>query len=381
MLLPLALLVALIALLSVESGAVWRDVNRLKRRVHVGGTRGKSTVTRYIAAGLRECGLSACGKVTGVRPTFIGSDGAAVRLKRTGGARVQEQFRIIRRAARQRADSLVLECMSITPELQSLESRFFRPHVFVMTKIRDDHREQLGEGEAQIEAMCSAIPRRAVVVTDDLEHRDIISQTAKNRGSRVVFVTSDNSAADRFTPDGVFAANLALALCVCKELGLDPAAALAGIQKEALVRRDRIAHLVLGDLRLSFVNGFAANDIESSQQLLEYWKTRAPDSSRTVVMLNTRSDRPLRSSLFASWLGQRSELSSVIILGDHAAYTHRALSAAGVASERIFVWRRRQVADVRTSLRSLGRGDVLVVGLGNIGGDGFRIADAFGVTV
>jgi poly-gamma-glutamate synthase PgsB/CapB len=382
MLLPLVLFPLVLALLALESIVVRRDVNRLRRRVHVGGTRGKSSVTRYIAAGLREHGSPTWAKITGIRPTLIRADGSGELIKRRGGPRVQEQFHIIHQAVRHGIDNLILECMSITPELQTVETRGFQPHVFVLTSIRDDHREHLGCPEEQAAAMCSAIPWRSLVITDDLAHRDVIDRTASARNSRVVFVTDKNVKPGKDCPSGVFPTNVALALRACEELGFDSHTSLTGILKEASHQCDKMVHLDLGGVEVQFVNGFAVNDIESSQQFLDYWRARVSEPSwQLMIMLNTRADRPLRSSLFAAWLGRMNNLSKVILLGDHTAYTRHALTSAGLNSDRIVVWRRSEVTAAQASLKQLGADKCLVVGLGNIGGDGFRVADALGVPV
>lgn len=377
--LPFALLALVLALLALESVVVHRDVARLKRRVHVGGTRGKSSVTRYIAAGLRESGDRTWGKITGVRPTLLPADGSPQLIKRRGGARVQEQFQTVHRAVKDKASSLVLECMSITPELQNLETRVFRPHVFVLTKIRDDHREQLGHGPDQIEAMCSAIPYHSQVVTDDLEHRDIINRTAAQRGSRVTYVEKSDDLLAAACPEGAFPINLTLALCACEALGVEREAALRGIVHEAVSEARPVAAVTVSAGGAKFVNGFAVNDVESAQQFVDYWRAKE-SASELMIILNTRSDRPLRSLLFAEWLA-RLGAARVVLLGDHAACASRALAQAGMDRARITVWGRRQLNDILGSLSALNPQDALIVGLGNIGGDGFRVADALGTPV
>ena len=42
-----------------------------KHVIHVNGTRGKSTITRLIDAGLRNCGYRVFSKTTGTIPTII----------------------------------------------------------------------------------------------------------------------------------------------------------------------------------------------------------------------------------------------------------------------------------------------------------------------
>ena len=48
-----------------------KSVNSIPLRIHVNGTRGKSSVTRLIAAGLREGKLKTFAKTTGTTPRII----------------------------------------------------------------------------------------------------------------------------------------------------------------------------------------------------------------------------------------------------------------------------------------------------------------------
>ena len=59
--------------------AAWRHRRHLRAipvRIHVAGTRGKSTTTRLIAAGLRAGGLRVVAKTTGTEPRLIYPDGS-----------------------------------------------------------------------------------------------------------------------------------------------------------------------------------------------------------------------------------------------------------------------------------------------------------------
>ncbi|TFH29311.1 MAG: poly-gamma-glutamate synthase PgsB, partial [Myxococcales bacterium] len=48
-----------------------RRLKKIPIRIHVNGTRGKTSVTRLIAAGLREAGIRCVAKTTGTVPRFI----------------------------------------------------------------------------------------------------------------------------------------------------------------------------------------------------------------------------------------------------------------------------------------------------------------------
>ena len=52
-----------------------KSLSLIPLRIHVNGTRGKSSVTRLVAAGLREGGLRTFAKTTGTAPRVIDSEG------------------------------------------------------------------------------------------------------------------------------------------------------------------------------------------------------------------------------------------------------------------------------------------------------------------
>src|SRR5256885_78840 len=74
-------------------------------RIHVGGTRGKSTTTRLIAAGLRAGGRKVLAKTTGSEPRLILPDGSETTWARRGPAAVREQARLFAKASRLGVDT------------------------------------------------------------------------------------------------------------------------------------------------------------------------------------------------------------------------------------------------------------------------------------
>ncbi len=122
-----------------------RMLERIPLRVHVNGTRGKSSVTRLIAGGLRAGGRRTFAKTTGTMARIIWPDGSEGDVYRVGRPNIIEQIRIVRRAVESGAEALVMECMAVSPELQPIsELRLIQSTVGVITNARADHLDVMG---------------------------------------------------------------------------------------------------------------------------------------------------------------------------------------------------------------------------------------------
>ena len=82
-----------------------RNLLQIPIRVHVNGTRGKSSVTRLIAGGLRSGGIRTLAKTTGTMARIIRPDGSEIDVYRVGRPNIVEQMRIVRRAVEARAEA------------------------------------------------------------------------------------------------------------------------------------------------------------------------------------------------------------------------------------------------------------------------------------
>src|SRR5258705_7177040 len=128
--------------------AAWRHRLNLRAvpvRIHVAGTRGKSTTTRLIAAGLRAGGLRVVAKTTGTEPRLIRPDGSEAAWPRRGPPSVREQTRFFAKAVRLRADAAVVECMAIRPEMVAASGNHpIRATTAVITNARADQPSEIG---------------------------------------------------------------------------------------------------------------------------------------------------------------------------------------------------------------------------------------------
>src|SRR5690554_5937727 len=144
-----------------------RNVRLIPIRIHVNGTRGKSSVTRLIAAGLRAGGLRVLAKTTGTLPRIIHPDGYEEPIYRVGRPNVIEQLDVVHRAFRLRAEAVVVECMALEPFLQWVAAvHLIRPTHDVITNVRADHLEVMGPTTEQVaRALAGSIPYRARLYT------------------------------------------------------------------------------------------------------------------------------------------------------------------------------------------------------------------------
>ncbi len=143
----------------------WRHRRALRDipvRIHVAGTRGKSTTTRLIAAALRAGGRRVVAKTTGSEPRLILPDGRDEIWPRRGPATIREQVGVVRRAAQLGADTIVVECMAIRPEFVfASEHHLIEATTAVITNTRADHLEDIGEStEASAQALAWSMLRQ-----------------------------------------------------------------------------------------------------------------------------------------------------------------------------------------------------------------------------
>jgi len=355
-----------ITALLAETLIIRRHVNKFTLRVLVNGTRGKSSVVKYIHTGLVN--NSTFAKVTGVIPTMLFPNGEEKPINRKGAARVQEQVKMIRYAAGLKADNIVLECMSINPELQKLESHILKPQIYVITNIRNDHPEQMGKDELQqVYSICNAIPRSCIVITAEKVHVAIIREFAVNRNSTVVEV--DEMVYPEL-PEHMHAVNVALAATVCEQAGIDKKNAI-----DAIINSERSPEPVLlklpGDTL--FLNGFAVNDIPSASDFIKKWLDEIKTIKKVSFIFNSRNDRPLRTIQFAEWFSTNGNIERIILTGNHKERAMKELVKHGFEKEKISVWNSGSIESFVDSIMQCGLEGNLIIGIGNIAGDGFKI--------
>jgi poly-gamma-glutamate synthase PgsB/CapB len=287
-------------------------------RIHVNGTRGKSSVTRLIWAALREAGVPAVAKTTGTRPRVLLPDGTEQAVRRRARANIREQLWLLRVARRAGARAVVAECMAVRPDLQwTAERDMIGATVGVITNVRTDHTEVMGDTLPEIAAsMANTVPRNGVLITAEERFVPLFQRRAERCGARVVLAPV--SPADRGGEAGKparLSENRAVALAVARELGIPDQVALAGMASAPPDPGDARAGLVrAGSRDVSWYDAASANDPESLALLLEEWSWARLD--RALVVYNHRADRPGRLASFAAQSEAFSRSASVVVTGD-----------------------------------------------------------------
>lgn len=359
-----------------------KNLRRIPVRVHVNGTRGKSSVTRLIAAGLRASGRRAFAKTTGTTARMILPDGSEVDVYRVGQPNIIEQTRIVRRAIEARADTLVIECMAVTPELQPVtELRLVQSTVGVITNVRSDHLDVMGPTVDDAAAvLAQTAPRNAPLFTAERERAHLLAKVARERGSELHVVhegdvSEDDLAGFRYIEH---ADNVALALAVCRHLGVDRETALRGM-REAQPDPGALQQYTVraGERTVRFVNAFAANDPDST---LIVWNRlgldEPPDAWKRIVLLNCRGDRVHRSTQLGDLLSEgRIAPDHVVLTGEETGMIALRLVSRGYPRERLSSIGNLDPERIYERLLNLVDEQAVVVGIGNIVGGGEEIVE------
>ncbi|MDR9404505.1 MAG: poly-gamma-glutamate synthase PgsB [Halothece sp. Uz-M2-17] len=289
-------------------------------RIHVNGIRGKSTVTRYVAAVLREAGYHTFGKTTGSAARILRPDGEDYDFHRRGYPNVNEQVKIVKQFVRQKAEAIVMECMAVNPVYAEwLEQKVMRSHIGIITNVRYDHPDQLGETLEEIaESLSRSIPERSILITTETNPTlvQILCRNAHNKQTRVIIADEkrvspkDREGFNHFAHES----NIAIGYEIAHLLNISEARALKAMQSAVADPGSfRIQHFEFEERSIAWANLFAINDRESFISVcMELFKQCA--SYTTVAVLNNRHDRPERVELFAG-LTKQLEFDRVITLG------------------------------------------------------------------
>lgn len=343
-----------------------RNLKAVPIRIHVAGTRGKSTTVRLIAAALRAQGMRVLAKTTGTQPRLIAVDGSEIHWSRLGPATIREQSRLLDLAARERVDAIVVECMAIRPEMiRASEWYFVRATTTVITNARDDHQEDLeATGTTMGESLLHVVPQRGRLVISDEIAVKAFSALAFSAGTSIETVVT--SSADPLD------ATRQLAAAVAIDHGVNPALLSQAFSN---VRPDPGAFalhpMTIMGRNITFANAFSCNDVGSFKKL---WLTRI-EGQAAVILLNGRDDRPLRTIAFLNLFGELYPTPRIFVSGCCRQAIARA-RRSGLGKLPVTKLVTNDPLEVFTLLAAAGDGESTTIwGVGNYRGLGAKLTE------
>ena len=325
--------------------------------IHVNGIRGKSTTTRLVDAGFRKLGFKVFSKTTGTFPRIINTNGEIVPVKRWGPANIREQLRMMRKAYKEKAEVVVLECMAVNPELQDIcEHRILHSNVTIITNVREDHIGEMGDTlEELASALALTTPKDGFLIIHGEDYYQIFDKEAKKNHAKLIVADRLNDTNDIDT----FKDNVENALMVSKVLGLDSSLFYEGM-KEYQKDEGSYKEIKLDDT--IFINALSVNDPDSLK--INYDEViKKYDEDEITILLNSRDDRPTRVIQHIDFL-KGIKCKKIIISGSNLSYIKRKLTKAGLKVEAL-----KKIEDLKN--------ENIILGIGNIGGFGKKILTYF----
>lgn len=356
-------------------------------RIHVNGTRGKSSVTRLIGAALREAGIITITKVTGTYPRLILEDGTETRIYRKAEPNIIEQLSIIRFAANRKVKAIVMECMAVQPQYQLItETQMLHSTIGIITNVRLDHVDVMGYSLTEIaEALGNTIPKKQHLFTSESAMFNNLKSIADKRKTEI-FLADENLVTEEEMNGFDYIEhreNVALSLAVSAHLGIDRNVALQGMYKAipdagAL----KISTIKVFGKKLQFYNAFAANDPQST---LMIWQKIMNENGISgikgtrIILLNTRQDRLDRAKQLTSMIASElnSEFDFLFLIGQSTEAVEELAVKSRVKRNKIVNLGWTAPEAVFEAALAYTTEHSTIVAIGNMGGMGGKVVEYF----
>lgn len=357
-------------------------ISSISIRIHVNGSRGKSSVTRLIGAGLRAGGINTITKVTGTYPRLILNNGEEANIRRKAGANILEQLKIVEYCANQNAEALVIECMALQPEFQHItEHKMIHSTIGVITNIRLDHLDVMGPTAKDVAKSLSAtIPYNKHLFTSENKNFSFLEKISKKRNT-TIFKAESSTVSSKDMQGFKYIEhieNVSLALDVCRFLGVQREIAISGMQTTTPDEGALIKNTILeNNKRINFYNGFAANDPESSFMIWKLITNTLDDDELKIILLSTRQDRIDRTKQLLKLLTEKLHFDFVVLIGESINMVNKIALKSGIPEGKIICKKSKNPENICTALINLANNKTTIVGMGNMKGMGAKISKHF----
>lgn len=272
----------------------------------------------------------------------IDFDGNDVPIPRKGPANVKEQQDIIAQWEVLSPEAMVIECMALQPKYQEwAEKMVIRAHIGVITNVREDHQDVMGETLPEIAAsMANMCPSNGTMITAeyDPELQKILEKEAIKHGSKLIVADPARVTDEEITRFDyiAFKDNVAIGLAVADLLGINHDIAMRGMVK---ARGDigvlRLMRVSLHGKPVIWANLFAVNDRESMMISMDMLEPYCNDKTVKIGILNNRYDRERRAEQFGDVAVKDLKFDWLITFGAYEELVTRKLLSNGFPNDRI----------------------------------------------
>ena len=366
---------ALLAAGVVEKRRHDRNLDAIPVRILVNGIRGKSSITRLTAGALRGGGVRTVAKTTGTAARYIFPDASEEPVYRKFGiANVVEQIGIVRRAVAEDPQALVMECMAVQPALQEVnQQQLLRSTIGVLCNVREDHLEEMGPTLDDVaRSLSRSMPEGGVCITAETERLHVLQEEADRRACRLVYADPESVSDEEMEPFTwfTFKENVAIALAVAAEVGVERGPALQGMYDappDPGVLTVETYRVEGKTLRLA--NVFAANDPNSTLMNVQQLRERGAIPGPVFTLVNCRPDRVERNGQMGQIVPELGT-DKLFVIGAPARSAIDAVPKSWSGSVVDLGGLNRQAEDIfRTILREIDE-EASLVAIGNIHGQG-----------
>lgn len=374
--------ILVLALGMVEKQRHDRNIQKMKLRININGTRGKSTVTRLVTSIVKAAGYQVVGKTTGTSARILYWDRdeeEPIRRSRLG-PNIIEQKHVIRKAVACGADAFVTECMAVNPDYQiTFQDRLVRANVGVIVNVREDHMDLCGPTLSYIaESFTATIPYNGYLVAETSPFDEMFRTIARKRNSKVVITDKRNVPDNLMNRFGyvVFPENLSVAMGVAEALGIPEDVAINGMLAANPDPGALRVHGLTKERSFDLINAFAANDPNSTLQIWDHLKDRYHPNLKPNVILNCRPDRVDRTIQFAKDVLPHLAMNLLVTMGSNSKDVKDAVEAGHIKCSQYLDLIDLSPEAVLSSLDTMIEGNPVFC-VGNIHGGGDELVELF----
>jgi poly-gamma-glutamate synthase PgsB/CapB len=279
-------------------------------------------------------------------------------------------------------DALIIECMALQPIYQIVtERQMIHATIGIITNVRLDHLDVMGPGLMDVaKALGNTIPAGQHFFTAENRIYPYLAKIANDKNC-IPFQSDLNNVSDEEMSGFGYIEhkeNVALALAVCKHLGVDRQVALKGmynaIPDEGVLTRTIIDK---EGKKITFYNAFAANDPESSLMIWNNIMTRTSPEDQRIVMLNTREDRLDRARQLTEMVGTSIKIDYLILVDQRSEIVNDMALKNNIPEEKIVNIGWTKPEDVFKKVMSVISEKATIVAIGNMGGMGADVVKYF----